>query len=90
MTIRTDFDCAIISGYLALPLGWTGAPGVFACVAEIITRRHNSPSPPKVRWAGAQPFRIHLLVGGGILIGPNDCKSIRPESRDLRQWVRGY
>ena len=39
-----DYD--IIVGYLVRPFGWTGAPGVFAIVAEIITRCHNLSSHP--------------------------------------------
>ena len=68
-TLGLNYD--IIVGYLVLPFGWTGAPGVFASIAEIITRFHNLSSPANPLWAGDHPFQSHLFVDDGILIEPD-------------------
>ena len=64
-----DFD--LIIGYLVLPFGWTGAPGVFAIIAETITRYHTLICPSNCLWAGDQNFRSHLFADDGILIEPD-------------------
>ena len=66
-----DLEWGIISGYLVLPFGRDGAPGVFASIAAIITRFHNLSSPANPLWAGDHPFRIHLFADDGILIEPD-------------------
>ena len=63
-----DFDLVI--GYLALPFGWAGDPGVFASIAGIVTRYHTLVHPPNMLWDGDQNFRSHLFAGDGILIEP--------------------
>ena len=66
--IVLDFD--LVVGYLVLPFGWTGAPGIFASIAEIITRYHTIVCPSDMLWAGDQNFRSHLFADDGILIEP--------------------
>lgn len=67
--IGTSID--VISGYLVLPFGWAGAPGVCASVAEIITRYHNLSSPSNVLWDGDTPFKSRSFVEDGIPIAPD-------------------
>ena len=63
-----DFDSVV--GYLVLPFGWTGAPGIFAIIADIITRYHTMTGPSNLLWVGGRNLRSHLLVEDVILIEP--------------------
>lgn len=74
-----DYD--IILGYLVLPIGWAGGPGVFASISEIITR-YRMLSPPANEFRGGdRPFRSHVFVDDGIaisnLIWPTDWNRVR-------------
>ena len=62
--IGLDFD--LVVGYLVLPFGWTGAPGIFASIAEIITRYHTLVCPSNMLWAGDRNCRSHLFADDGI------------------------
>ena len=44
-----DYD--IIVGYLALPFGRAGAPGVFAGISDIVTRYRRHSSPANALWS---------------------------------------
>ena len=61
----------VIIGYLVLPFGWAGAPGIFASIAELITRYHTLTCPSNSLWAGDRNFRSHLFADDGILIEPD-------------------
>ena len=82
--VALDFD--LIAGYLVLPFGWTGPPGVFASISEIITRYRTLIFPSNSFWSGDQNFRSHLFAGAGILIGP-DLSDRLEQSADV--WGEG-
>ena len=55
-----DFD--IVVGYLVLPFGWAGGPGVFASIADLVTRLHTLSRPTSPLWEGGQNFRSRLFL----------------------------
>lgn len=82
--LGVDFD--IIVGYMALPFGWTGAPGIFASIDELITRHRNLSSPANVIWDWGLPFRIHSFVYGGALIVPTHARRLE---QTAAAWEEG-
>ena len=51
-----DLDIAI--GYIVLPFGWAGAPGIFASVAKLIPRYRTLTCPSNSLWNGVGTLEV--------------------------------
>ena len=61
-------DVCVIFFYMVLPFGFTGSPGIFGRMMQVVKWPHSQFAPENSLWGGTHNFRSEIFAGDGMFI----------------------